>query len=417
MPPKILRVLLPVVILGAGVALAVLIFKLKPKAERKPPQTTAQLVELKPLRAEKQVVQLEVNGLVTPRHEVRLIPEVGGKITYTADSLVPGGHVKKGEVLVRIDPREYSLQVEQLRGQIGSAELAVEQEEAAQDLAKYEWKVLGEEGAAPPLFSRESQRAAAESALSASKSALSRARLNLSRTTLVAPFDATVVSKGADVGQVVGPQSQLAHLVGTSEMWVLASVAVEDLDLISIPGVGSEEGAKASVVQKLARGKRIQREGQVTRLVQQLDERTRRAQVVITVPQALDTSEGLPLLPGAYVEVTLFGKSFDQVFSVPREAVYEGNTVWVAEDTDGQLKKLARREVQIAWGNQQQVFVTSGLKDGDNLVLTQLSGPIPGAEVKPVEPALGANGSKPKPDSPVLAPKPEASAQPPAAAR
>lgn len=390
----LLRVIIPLLIIGLGAFAAKYLAKLAPSAERKPVEQVVPLVELQPLRSERRTAVVEATGLVTPAQQIALVPQVTGEVVYIAPSMVPGGRVKKGDLLVKIDASDYQLAVGQQVGSLRSAELQVELEQAQQELARHEWEVLGEEGAPPALFSRESQRAAAEANLESGRRGLDRARLNLSRTTLRAPFDATVISESVDRGQVVGPQSQLAVLMGTGTMWVMVSVIVEQLDLIRIPGINSDQGSPARVEQRLSNGKAIVRSGEVARLVDQLDQRTRRAQVVVTIDGALDTRTGLPLLAGSHVRVGIEGKSFDAVYTIPRHAVYEGNVIWVTGDDN----VLQRREIVTAWGDEHNVYATHGPEPGDRLVLTRLSMPISGMKVAPLTQQLQA---APKPPSAV----------------
>jgi hypothetical protein len=112
-------------------------------------------------------------------------------------------------------------------------------------------------------------------------------------------------------------------------------------------------------------------------LVDKLDERTRRAQLVVTIADALDTSNGLPLLAGAHVQVAIEGQKFERAFSIPREAVYEGSKVWLTQPDS----TIVAREISPAWGDAANLYVTDGLKDGEELVTTRLSSPITGMKV------------------------------------
>lgn len=408
MKTTILRFLLPLLILGGGFGISRWIATQAPQVERKAAPKQPVLVEVMTVEGKAQQASVQATGLVTPAQQIVLIPQVTGEVRYLSPSMVPGGHVKKGELLVRIDPRDYKLAVEQQQGNLRSAALQVELEQAQAELARHEWQVLGEEGAPSPLFSRDSQAAAAEANLEAGRSTLDRAKLSLSRTSLHAPFDATVVSESVDIGQVVGPQSQLAQLIGTGEMWVMVSVPVEELALLQIPGVNAEQGSNATVSQRLANGKAIERTGQVSRLVDQLDQRTRRAQVVVSISGALDPKLGLPLLAGAHVQVAIEGQEFERVFQVPRSAVYEGNTVWIAQADS----TIAPRKLSSAWGDADHLYVTEGLEDGEELVTTRLSAPITGMEVTKTA-AVAA--SKPSPVEEQVASAEDAEAAAPSA--
>jgi RND family efflux transporter MFP subunit len=391
----IFRAIAPLLALAGAGWVALQVSRSAPRAERRPVEASAPVVELRRLAPVAANSVVRATGIVTPAEEMVVTPQVSGEVVYVSKALVPGGTVRAGQVLARIDPRDYELAVEQQRGAVRGAALDVEREEAQQDLARHEWDVLGESGSATSLFSRESQRAAAEASLSSGKSTLQRAKLNLDRTVLRAPFDATVITESASIGQVVGPQTALAQLIGTGDMWVMVSVQLDELSLIDIPGIKSAKGASkaatgsvATVTQRLARSDSIVRQGRVTRLVGRLDERTRRAQLVVSIPDALSTEAGLPMLPGAHVQVEIVGRQFDAVFPIPRVALYEGDVVWVANQG-----LLERRAPDIIWGDRDTVYAASGLEPGEQLLVTRLSSPMVGMAVKALEPAEGRERS------------------------
>lgn len=397
----LVRATLPLLLLLAGGFAARWVTQSVPEAKREAPKETLPIVELSQLHAEPRTATLSGTGIVTPAHELNLSPQLSGQVTYVSKNLVPGGRVKRGEVLARIDAREHQLAVSQRRSALRSASLQIEQEQARQALASHEWQAMGETGSASPLFSRESQLAAAQANLDSGSSALQQAELNLDRATLRAPFDATVIRKNVDRGQVVAPGSVLAYLVGTEETWVVVSVRLDELPLLSVPGVGPRAPAsKATIRQSLSHGTEIVRQGSVTRLVGQLDAQTRRAQVVTTIEDALSTTDGLPMLPGALVSVAMEGKRFESVYSVPRHAVYEGSHVWIANTAspsgDGpQRRLLESRDLKIAWTDEQNVYATGGLNDGDSLVVTRLANPLKGMAVQSLKEARALDDSPP----------------------
>ena len=377
---KVLKFILPIGIILLGVVLFRTVASMKPKVKKAPAAAVIPVVEVFELHSKSRKAGVFATGVVRPEQEVTLLPELGGKVTYVAKQLTPGGRVKKGQVLIRIDAREYQLSLEQQQGMLRNSELQVELEQARAELAKHEWELIGEKGKAPDIVSRKSQQAAAEVTVRSNKSAIRRARLNLARTVIRAPFDATVVSERVDVGQVVAPSFQLAQLVGTQRMRVNVSLALGDLDLIQIPSLNGEVGSSARIVQNLTPSKTLERKGQVVSLVERLDEQTRRAQVVVSVEDPFSKEGGLPLMPGAYVDVTIEGSAFESVLEVPRATVYEGNVVWVVNKN----RELERRELRPAWGEAESLFLVEGkggLLAGERVVFTRLAAPVVGMRV------------------------------------
>jgi len=202
-----------------------------------------------------------------------------------------------------------------------------------------------------------------------------------------------VLDKNVDVGQVVGPGSVLATLIGTDRFWVQISVAVDKLDLIDIPGVSAEQGSQVTVVQRTGATRRVERSGEVLRLRGELEPQTRTAQLLVSVDQPLAAQgDGPPLLPGAFVEVRVQGRRVDVIVPIPRSALIDGSYVWLVDKEE----ELRRRQVTIGWRSRSQVFVVAGLSAGERVVHSPLALPIEGMPVVVT--------SSPPPASPDAAP-------------
>jgi hypothetical protein len=159
---------------------------------------------------------------------------------------------------------------------------------------------------------------------------------------------------------------------------VRVSLPIEDLALIDIPGLHAETGSKARVLQELG-SRTIEREGTVVRLVGELDADSRTAQVLVEVKDPLDPPKGeLPLLPGAYERVEIDGKQPQDIAPVPRNAVVEGNRVWVVAQDD----TIVPRQLSVAWADAETVYARDGVNDGDRLMVTDLPTLVKGMRVR-----------------------------------
>jgi RND family efflux transporter MFP subunit len=298
---------------------------------------------------------------------------------------VPGGRLKKGAVLVRIDSRAYQLAIKQQRAQLPNAQLQLEQEVGRTAVAEREWEILGKDQAEAhrSLVLREPHLAAAKENVEAVKSAIARAQLDLDRTVIRAPFNAAVIAEEAQVGQVVSPTRAIATLIGSDQFWVRVSVPVERLGQIRIPNVNAsapdaKAGSRVTVLQDLGGGRRIERTGHVLRLDTQLDPLTRTAQVIIGIENPLDPPEGgIPLLPGAFVRVEIEGRTQVGVIVLPARAIHEGDTVWAVGADD----RLARARVILGYSDADEVHVLEGLEPGTRVVTSPLALPIDGMQV------------------------------------
>jgi len=385
----ITRLVLPLVITGAAVGGAAVMVRSAESAEREPPEPTLPEVEHVEVRAQPARPRIRGTGVVEPAREATLSPELSGRIVHLSEDLVVGGRLAEGDVLLRIDERDYQIAVKQQRAQVEQAKVELELEQAYGKVAREEWDLMGNTTADGRLASRVPQREAAEVKVDAARSTLERAKLDLGRTTLRAPFNATVIAESVEVGEIATPGQVVATLVGTDALWVRVSVPVEALGLIGVPGPGVAEGSSARVVQRLGSRGAVERDGTVVRLVKQLDAESRTAQVMVEVTDPFDPKPGeLPLLPGAFVEVEFLGNEIDEVVAVPRVAVFEGRRTWVVDDQ----QRIRQRSLEIAWGDDEYVYATGGLRTGERVVVTPPSPAIEGMEVhsEPAEPEAPA---------------------------
>jgi RND family efflux transporter MFP subunit len=297
---------------------------------------------------------------------------------------VAGGFFRAGEVLVVIEPRDYELAVERAQAAVARAKVTLEREQAEAEVAREEWNGLhpGEEPTA--LVIREPQIRQAEAEHAAAVADLDVAKLNLERTKISLPFDGVVVSESVDVGQFVGNGSRLATVYGTDVVEVRVPLDSRELAWFDIPSNRGGRGASAEVSASFG-GTWSTWEGRVTRMEAEVDQTSRMVHVVIEVSDPYATSEGQPaLLPGSFVDVRIAGRTLSQVVSVPRHAIHDGRSVWVFDDG-----KLGVREVEIVREDRQQTLISSGLEDGDLVIVSSLDAVTDGMTIRRADAETG----------------------------
>ncbi len=373
--------LLPPGILLVGLAGALALNLLVGRARREPRRPRVTLVTTIETAAMETPAIVRATGVVAPASTVTVTSQVGGKVVWQSRDLLPGGRFKKGELLARIDPRDYELALHQQESLVRQAELDLELETRRQVVAQREWELLGDERSADDaaLALRKPYLETAELALEAARSGLEQARLDLERTELHAPFDSMIIDEWIDVGQVLTPSTPVASLVGSHTFRVMAYVPVERLELLEIPGVNSRQGSGARVLQAVGTGKWLERDGKIVALSGELEPETRRAGLVVDVDDPLAASQGgLPMLPGAFVELEFEGRELSGVFELPASALYNGDTLWIVDDQH----RLGSRKVDVGWRFDDRVFVTAGLDEGLLVVTSPLSLPVQGQRVQ-----------------------------------
>jgi RND family efflux transporter MFP subunit len=394
---KLTKFGLPIVVLALAAIVVAALVMTKEEPERKDKVERRVLVTTATVSKATHRLDVEAAGEVIAARDLLVTPQVTGRIEWVNDKLVPGGVVRKGETLFRIEPDNYRIAVEEAQTQIAQAKAQLKQELGRVEVAEREWElfkdeVKGEQLSDPSLALRGPQLESAQVSVDAARARLKRAKLDLERTSVEAPFDAFVQSESADVGQIVGAQSQVANLVGTDAFWVRISVPVEKVNNISIPNVNADTGSEAIVLQEVGK-QPVERRGRVIRLLGDLDPQGRMARVLIQIddPFGLDDLEeskepsdrptskrGIPLLLNSYVNVTVQGPKVDGLIEVPREAIRDGDTAFVVSDE----QTLEVREVNVVWKRADSVLVDAGLSDGDRVIVSPIATAVEGMKLR-----------------------------------
>ena len=128
-----IRSLLPVVIVITALVTAIGMIMARPEPETRPPEAVVPLIRYTTVEPRSGPVVVRSQGTVLPRTETTLVPEVSGRVVHVTPSLADGGFFQEGDVLIRLDPRDYELAVVGARSQVAQARsrLAIEEEEAA----------------------------------------------------------------------------------------------------------------------------------------------------------------------------------------------------------------------------------------------------------------------------------------------
>ena len=387
---RFLKLLLGLLIVGAGVSAYLLLVHFKKEPEQRALPDPAIAVTMVRAAPADEPVTIRAMGNTVAARQITVLPEVTGRAVWVSPDLVPGGRVAAGQSLVRIDPRDYDLAIEQQRAAVGRAEMDLATERARKSVAEREWALIADElqpsEEGRRLALREIQIETSEAGVDSAKSTLNKARLNRSRATIKAPWNALVVEKSVDLGQVVGPSTRVATLVDSEVFWVQVTVPVESLGWIALPDAAGGKGAAATVIQRAGQGAETRRTGRVIRLLGDLDPVGKMARLLVEVRDPLGEPGGkggsLPLLLGANVAVEIEGPRIDDAVAIPRIALRDRNMIWIERD-----HKLAIEPVAVVWSTENRVFVRGALTPGESVVVSRIAAPVAGM-------ALRVNGGR-----------------------
>jgi RND family efflux transporter MFP subunit len=395
-PRPIIRIILSLIILGAGIGVASYLKNSAPGIKKQPPVKLSPTVQIQKVTLSSYQVVVTAMGTVIPAREVVLKSRVSGEIVEIHPEFTEGGFLKKDTRIIQIDPQDYELALARKRSAVTDAEYALKLELGHQAVAKREWELLNQGKPAQDmekeLALRQPHLDKVRADLAAAKAELEGAMLDLERTHILSPFNAMVRSKSVDLGSQVTLQEPLAELVGTDAYRIQASLPVDRLEWIDVPIKVGDFGSKARIIY----GQGHECNGKVVRLMGDLATEGRMARILVEVTDPLGMNstnkDRTPLLIGEYVRVKILGRKLDGAFQIPRAALKDNSNIWIAKEN----QILEIRKVRPVWRDADVVLLQDGLKPGEQLIISDLPAPVEGMTVR-VEPLA----SELKTDQPV----------------
>lgn len=196
------------------------------------------------------VATVTASGQIVPQRAVDISADITGRIVQIP--VKEGDWVKKGDLLVRIDPSQYEAAVARAQAQLSSAEAAALQARANRDQAKRaldralalretDSNLVSDEQLEQAQTSYEVAQALAISAehqVEQARAALREARDQLAKTVLRSPIDGQVTRVAVEVGEVAVPSTfsrETGLLMTVSDLSVIqVKVQVDETDVVRL---------------------------------------------------------------------------------------------------------------------------------------------------------------------------------------
>ncbi|MGI0105707.1 efflux RND transporter periplasmic adaptor subunit [Salinimicrobium sp. WS361] len=379
---KIVLICAGIVVLA--IAVTAFIFMSEPTAQKEgATREMAMLVSVTRAEAGNFSPSLVATGTVEPVEDVIISARVGGEVVRRSHAFVPGRSVKKGELLLQIDPADYRNQLELRQSELLQAQTELDVEMGRQEVAQQDLELVGNQTLTPQersLVLRQPQLNAVKARIKAAQAAVDQAKLDLARSTIRAPFDAHIITQNVTTGSQVAPGEDLGRLVGTEKYRVILSMPVSRLRWLRFPDSDNEKGSSVRIRNTAAWPPNTFRTGYLDSQVGALDNQTRMARVLVEVPDPLaqTTAKGKPeLIIGTFVESLVEANEISNVVRLNRDYLRENNKVWVMEDG-----KLSIKEVEVLLTDNQYVYISKGLEGGEKVITTNLSTVAEGVAVR-----------------------------------
>ncbi len=306
-----------------------------------------------------------VNGVTVSTDLAGIVSEIG---------IESGTEVKKGASLVKLDTRQEEAQVRnaEARLELATTDLARKKDLLAKKaIAQSDWD-------------------SAVSQLDQMKASVEDARALVARKHVIAPFDGFVGIRQVDLGQYLQPGAPIVSLQSLDPIQVDFALPQQHFDAIVV-------GKKLRLAANGIEGEKF--EGEITAVDSRVDASTRNVMVQGTIK-----NPDHKLRPGMFVDVEVLLPEQDGVLAIPASAISYapyGDSVFVVRakpDANGKPgKEVEQHFIKIGPKRGDQVSVTQGLKDGDEVVSSGVFKLRPGQAVQVDNSVQPSNELQPKP--------------------
>ncbi|WP_223471027.1 efflux RND transporter periplasmic adaptor subunit [Massilia soli] len=307
-------------------------------------------------------VSAEFAGEVRPRVESRLGFRVGGKII--ARKVDVGTVVKRGQVLMQLDPQDLQLTQAQARATLRAAE-------TQRDLARDELKRYAELRkqnfvSQAVLDARKTAFAAAQANVDAARAGFSVQSNQAGYSTLVSDTDGVVTAISAEVGQVVSPGTPVVSVANTNDKEIVISLPEDKVDAMR---------KVSNVTVRMWANPAVAIPGKIREVSPVADPATRTYPVRVSIPGA-----GSDVKLGMTARVQFASRSATPQMRLPLTALFNeksSTAVWVVEK--GAVRLVP---VQVGGTSGNDVVIASGITPGQTVVTAGVNKLKNGQKVK-----------------------------------
>lgn len=377
------QIIIPIAILGAGIAAFMGFSSLKTPPEEKAAVDNTPIVAVEDIAVAPMTLHVSSYGIIKPKYETSLVAQVNGEIVELDDTFVRGGFVKKGQLLARIDPNDYHAALIDAQADMASARAALEQEVAQGKVAEREWKLITD-SSPTELSLRKPQLAQELARVKSAQAAILRAKRNLQRTEIRAPYDAMIDNRMIGLGSFVGVGTDIGKLLGTAIAEVRLPVADNQLQFLIDQGhdatvklIGTYAGKSVEWSAHIARSEGVvDNQSRMTYLVAEIKNPYLLKGKLVNKSTNSITNSLMPLRFGSYVQAEILGQEVENASIIPRYLVVDNKVGLLSSDST-----LHYAAIDIVRQQGANVLVSGGLLDGDKLIVSALEYPVDGMKL------------------------------------
>ena len=380
-PSAAKRVIAPALILTFSVVIFIGLINNQPTLKTTVKEPVPVAVRALDVRLAPMQLRVSSEGNVQPSVETKLVAQVAGEVIELSSSLVAGGNFSKGDILLKLDPRDYEIALSRSQATLSRAQ--AEQRFATEEITRIRSLYGDELASIAELQSAERLLAVANAASDDAAAAVKRASVDLERTVFTAPFNGRVRAEDVDIGQFLSKGAMIATLYDTDRLQVRLPLADAQLAYLdpsyAQSGISGEEPANVVLTANYA-GDMQSWSAKLLRTEGDISTKSRFLHVIVAVTETLN-SNGVRLPVGLFVNAVIDGRTVDNLVSIPRSALRPDNSVMVIDDSD----KLHFRDVSVFKLSDNDVLISEGLASGERISISPLQFVVEGMPVTVID--------------------------------
>jgi len=378
---SVLRVMIPLFILGGGIGAFVLWSELFERAKKPPGQARGLRTRVVELKVADYTASVEASGIVRAHDEITLTSQVPGRIIRISPQFEDGAFFRKGEVLVQLEEADFAAAVASGEAQLAQASAGHAQEKARAAQARRNWEDLGYEDEPNELVLRLPQLREAEARVVAAKTQLEQARRNLKRASVVAPFDGRVRQRLAGISQAVNGSTPLGKIFATDYAEVRLPISAAEMVYLKLPEGRRDPPVQVVLSDALDENNQAEWTAEIIRTEGALDQDSLELYAIARVSDPFGIESGLSSLRiGQPVKASIPGKVLEDVIMVPRRAVRQLKRIYIVDKASLKVRSL---DVVPLRGDEDYIIIREeSISDGDLLATTPMAYVPNGAKVE-----------------------------------
>jgi membrane fusion protein (multidrug efflux system) len=287
-----------------------------------------------------------------------------------------GQDVKAGDLLYQLEQPPFQAQVNTAKANV--AQLEAQHRNAELTLGRAQYLIKTVAGQQSNVDSALASERALAAQIDGAKAQLQTAEINLGYTEIRSPISGRIGRTVYTLGNLVNPASGvLATIVSQDPIYVLFPVSVRDLEIIREARRQEEGGlSKIDIRIRLSNGKDYPQRGVWNLTDPQVDQQTD-----TLIMRAIVPNPERQLVDGQFVTAIIRERREAPRLLVPQAALQVDQSGYYVLVVDDQ-HKVQQRRVQTGPNQDTDVVVTSGLNEGENVIVDGIQKVRPGQIVQ-----------------------------------